>query len=293
MNFSSFFSSPDAMKTFNKVINSTSKELLCGPGSQCAIDKESNNLEQKYIESQNNVDTAPQQLLESEKNYYLYSQGQKGYNQFLNTKYTSEADTVVKDITDIFNLELQKVMQMNNTLKSLTVNYENEKERERLKYDVTFIPASNIKMIDADTLINVYSEYIEWEFPGLYTKLACSQALGHNSITGYDPEYKVIQLTENDKFKVILGSDGLWEMIMKDDIQDVNNLYNMEANAIVEQTTNRWLQMWNMHDVLNNKKNVQGKFTPHQCDDIAVFIADILPNEINEMANENENENGI
>ena len=172
-------------------------------------------------------------------------------------------------------------------------NYENEKERERLKYDVTFIPASNIKMIDADTLINVYSEYIEWEFPGLYTKLACSQALGHNSITGYDPEYKVIQLTENDKFKVIVGSDGLWEMIMKDDIQDVNNLYNMDANAIVEQTTNRWLQMWNMHDVLNNKKNIQGKFTPHQCDDIAVFIADILPNEINEMTNENENENGI
>jgi serine/threonine protein phosphatase PrpC len=166
-------------------------------------------------------------------------------------------------------------------------NYENEKERERLKYDVTFIPASNIKMIDADTLINVYSEYIEWEFPGLYTKLACSQALGHNSITGYDPEYKVIQLTENDKFKVIVGSDGLWEMIMKDDIQDVNNLYNMDANAIVEQTTNRWLQMWNMHDVLNNKKNVQGKFTPHQCDDIAVFIADILPNEINEMTKEN------
>jgi hypothetical protein len=47
--------------------------------------------------------------------------------------------------------------------------------------------------------------------------------------------------------------------------------------------------MWNMHDVLNNKKNVQGKFTPHQCDDIAVFIADILPNEINEMTKENEN----
>jgi len=172
-------------------------------------------------------------------------------------------------------------------------NYENEKERERLKYDVTFIPASNIKMIDADTLINVYSEYIEWEFPGLYTKLACTQALGHNSITGYDPEYKVIPLTENDKFKVIIGSDGLWEMIMKDDIQDVNNLYNMDANAIVEQTTNRWLQMWNMHDVLNNKKNVQGKFTPQQCDDIAVLVVDILPNEINEMANENENENEI
>jgi len=128
MDISTFFSSPDAIKTFNQVIQSTSEDLLCGQGSQCAVDKESNNLEQKYIESQNNVNTASQQLLESEKNYYLYSQGQKGYNQFLNTKYTSESDTVVKDITDIFNLEVQKVMQMNNTLKSLTVNYENEKE---------------------------------------------------------------------------------------------------------------------------------------------------------------------
>lgn len=128
MNFSSFFSSPDAIKTFNKVINSTSQQLLCGPGSQCAKDKESSNLEKKYRDSQNNMNTASQQLFDSEKNYYLYSKGQAGYNQFLNEKYTSEANKVVKDLTNNFNIEVHKVMQMNNTLKSLAVNYENEKE---------------------------------------------------------------------------------------------------------------------------------------------------------------------
>jgi len=168
-------------------------------------------------------------------------------------------------------------------------NYENEKEHERLKYDVDFIPSSNIKMIDNNTLINIYSEYIEWDFPGSYTKLACSQALGHNNITGYDPEYKVIPITENDQFKVIIGSDGLWDMIMKDDIQDVNNLYNMDADAIVEQTTNRWLQLWNMHDVLNNQPIVQCRFSRSQCDDIGVFVADITPIPI-EKNETNENE---
>jgi len=156
-------------------------------------------------------------------------------------------------------------------------NYENEKERERLKSVANFVPSSNIKMIDYNTLINVYSEYIEWKLPGSNTMLACSQALGHRGVTGYDPEYKVIPITENDQFKVIIGSDGLWDMIMKDDIGDVNNLYHMDAPTIVQQTTSRWLQLWNMRDVLNNKPMVQCTFSPRQCDDIGVFVADIIP----------------
>jgi serine/threonine protein phosphatase PrpC len=168
-------------------------------------------------------------------------------------------------------------------------NYENEKERERLKSVVKFVPSSNIKMIDSNTLINIPSEYIEWDLPGSYTILACSQALGHSSITGYDPEYKVISITENDQFKVIIGSDGLWDMIMKDDIADVNNLYHMDAPTIVEQTTNRWLQLWNMRDVINNKPMIQCRFTPKQCDDIGVFVSDIKPIPI-EKNETNENE---
>lgn len=157
-------------------------------------------------------------------------------------------------------------------------NYKNKREYERLKYDVDFIPSSNIKMINHDTLISVYSEYIEWEFPGLYTKLACSQALGNNNMTGYDPDYTTIPLTLEDTYKVIIGSDGLWDMVMVDNEKDMNRLYKMDAPTIVEQTTTRWLQEWNMQDLLNhNQEIIQCNFTPKQCDDIAVVVVDIAP----------------
>lgn len=156
-------------------------------------------------------------------------------------------------------------------------NFENQKERERLKTVATFIPSANIKITNHDTLISVYSEYIEWDLPNSYTKLACSQSLGHYNATGYDPDYTVIPITQNDKFKVVMGSDGLWDMMIKEDEQDMNALYNMNAQAIAEHATTRWLQMWNMHDVLNNKDSVKCRFTPNQADDVAVFVADIDP----------------
>jgi hypothetical protein len=61
----------------------------------------------------------------------------------------------------------------------------------------------------------------------------------------------------------------------------------MDADTIVEQTTSRWLQLWNMRDVLNNKPMVQCSFSPSQCDDIGVFVADIIPIPIEKKEGEN------
>jgi serine/threonine protein phosphatase PrpC len=97
-------------------------------------------------------------------------------------------------------------------------------------------------------------------------------------MTGYDPDYTTIPLTLEDTYKVIIGSDGLWDMVMVDDEKDMNRLYKMDAHTIVERTTNRWLQEWNMQDLLNHNQTViQCNFTPKQCDDIAVVVVDIVP----------------
>jgi serine/threonine protein phosphatase PrpC len=157
-------------------------------------------------------------------------------------------------------------------------NYKNEKERVRLNDKVIFKPSSNIKMTDQNTLINVYSEYIEWNSEDSSFMLACSQSLGHAGITGYDPEIMVIPILAEDKYKIIIGSDGLWDMIMLDNEEDMKNLYLKNVNDIMEQTTNRWLQEWNMQDLLNNKPTiVKSKFKPKHCDDIAIIVADINP----------------
>lgn len=157
-------------------------------------------------------------------------------------------------------------------------NYKNEKERERLEKKVNYIPSSNIKMVECDKLISIYSEYIEWEMPIKNFKLACTQALGHNGITGYDPESVIIPLVSGDRYKVIIGSDGLWDMIMNDDEEDMKQLYSKNVDEIMFQTTNRWLQEWNMQDLLNNNPDIiQCKFEPKHCDDVAIIVADIIP----------------
>lgn len=173
----------------------------------------------------------------------------------------------------------QAALYKNGKLEFITEehNYKNEKEKLRLGNNVNYIPASNIQIEDNNTLISVYSEYLEWEGEN-YTKLACSQCLGHNGITGCVPDTIIIPVTNGDRFKVILGSDGLWDMIMKDSEEDLNQLYGMNAEQIMNQTVNRWLQPWNMIDRLNNKTNfLVCQYKSYQCDDIAIVVADIIP----------------
>ena len=172
----------------------------------------------------------------------------------------------------------QAAVYKNGKLEFITEehSFKNEKENARLANNVTYIPSYDIEIVDDSTLISVYSEYIEWNED--YTKLACSQALGHNGITGCAPDTVVIPITPGDRYKVVIGSDGLWDMIIKENDEDILHLWGMDADAIMKQTTERWLQKWNMVDVLNNDPTIHyAKYEPYQCDDIAVVVADIVP----------------
>lgn len=172
----------------------------------------------------------------------------------------------------------QAAIYKNGKLEFITEEhcFKNEKERVRLSDYVTYIPSYNIEIVDDSTLISCYSEYIEWNKD--YTKLACSQALGHNGVTGCAPDTVVIPITPGDRYKVVIGSDGLWDMIIKENDEDILQLWGMDADAIMKQTTERWLQKWKMVDVLNNDPTIHyAKYEPYQCDDIAVVVADIVP----------------
>jgi len=155
-------------------------------------------------------------------------------------------------------------------------NFTNETERKRLDGAVVFVPSTNIRVVDEYTLISVYSEYIEWN--SNRSRIACSQALGHNGITGCFPDKTVIPIELNNTYKVIIGSDGLWDMVMMNDKNEMNELYNMDVDDIMIQTTERWLQEWNMRDDFNNDPTLYYcKYQPNQCDDISVVVADIIP----------------
>jgi serine/threonine protein phosphatase PrpC len=184
-----------------------------------------------------------------------------------------------KDRIECFNCgDSQVVVYRNGNIDFISTehNYLNKNERNRLENDVKFLPSMNIKMIDKDTLVSVYSEYIEWNDNGV--RLACSQSLGHNGITGCMPDKTIIPITLNDNYKVIIGSDGLWDMTMMNDNYEMTELYYMDAEDIMKRTIERWLQPWKMQDLLNNDTTIHHcSYKPRQCDDISVVVADIIP----------------
>lgn len=132
-------------------------------------------------------------------------------------------------------------------------NRKNPLEVERLSKHAYYSyskKSNNVPAIKSATSLRaIASEYNYF----IDTMLAMSQAIGHNDITGYEPERKTIFFDENDKMDVIMGSDGLWEMILLDDgrhpiseedmvdvLQDKQDLLTMNAAELVSKSEARW-----------------------------------------------------
>ena len=123
-----FFQNPQVIANFNNMVHQTTSDVLCTSTSECGKARIAADLEKKYIASQVNLKTAPNQLDDSEKNYYVFTKGQAGYNRFLIHKLTNEADIETSKMAAEFNQYIERVSQMNDTLNSLMVNHTNELE---------------------------------------------------------------------------------------------------------------------------------------------------------------------
>ena len=110
------------------------------------------------------------------------------------------------------------------------------------------------------------------------TRLAMSQSLGHNHITGYEPECHTEYFNESDKMRVVCGSDGFFDMILledgeneEDNKQDLLDITNMEVQAILDKVEARWKQKW----ILDNGSSsgyVSAIFEPDMYDDISTIL---------------------
>ena len=208
-------------------------------------------------------------------------------NEFKNNNYYYTSGSTVclvkyhKDHVEVINCgDSQAAIFKNGELVLLTEehNWRNQSERDRLlelhKNNIITRPTMDIKVFNDTDLIGVLSEYIRYPDN---TLIACSQSLGHRGITGCTPSISRIKFDEADTIRVIVGTDGLWEMIMKDNINEMNKLYRMEGNDILQFALSRWLQKWNMYRLESPNDITVASYERHQCDDIGVVVMDILP----------------
>lgn len=171
---------------------------------------------------------------------------------------------------------------------SETHEYGNAKEKERLEntgriYYV--LDSKSMKIVSETEMQVVKSFYIVHKNDGV--QLALSQALGHDGKTGVCPDRMVIPYEETDDIRILLGSDGLFDMVFREKeedkfvTQDLLALIDMPGEAILKRTIDRWLQEWEMYYSFEDPTaSMSGKYEKKHCDDVAIVKITIKPESV-------------
>ena len=100
----------------NKILEQSYNTLICGPS--CQKQKISEELKQKYLDAQTNLKTAPNQLEQTKRNYYIYTEGENNYNTKQENDLKLNAEKIETDLTNAFNEELTNANVMNSYLQT-------------------------------------------------------------------------------------------------------------------------------------------------------------------------------
>jgi hypothetical protein len=110
----------------NELLEQSANALQCGPDCQKA--KISDQLKQKYVDAKTAMQTAPITLEQTEKNYYVYTQGEPYYDRLQETELTQKATSVAQALETNFNEELVTANTMNAYLNTALLNSANTQE---------------------------------------------------------------------------------------------------------------------------------------------------------------------
>ena len=110
----------------NQLLELSSQELICGP--DCQQKKISTELKQKYLDAQTNLQTAPINLENTKKNFYVYSEGLPFYDNMREEELQQKADTISTLISENFNTEVSDANIMNIYLNTALINSKYTKE---------------------------------------------------------------------------------------------------------------------------------------------------------------------
>ena len=104
----------------NQLLEQAKSSLLCGP--TCQKTKKTEELRQKYMDAETNLQTAPIQLEQSRKNYYVFSQGRPYYDNMLEQELNEKAEQITAMLADNFRDELTSAKTMNQYLNSVLIS---------------------------------------------------------------------------------------------------------------------------------------------------------------------------
>jgi hypothetical protein len=145
----------------NDMLNQTLAAITVSPQQQ--RNQTLDSLQQKYLDAQTNLQTAPLQLEASKKNYYVYKNGETSYNNMLENELEQKANLIRQQISNKFNEETNNAHIMNSYYNTEIINSANTIElyNEYLKKNADL--EKSIKDLHGDVLTNDRKTYYESE----------------------------------------------------------------------------------------------------------------------------------
>ena len=150
---------PDTSTILNALMQQTQASLLCGP--DCQKRKKKDELEQKYLSAQNTMITAPIELENAKKNYYVFTDGDNAYNNMLEQELKQKADKLANELTQKFTEEINKANIVNINLNNDIINSKNSLELYKDYLSKNKTMETNIKKSHGDILTNDRKSYYE------------------------------------------------------------------------------------------------------------------------------------
>jgi serine/threonine protein phosphatase PrpC len=98
-----------------------------------------------------------------------------------------------------------------------------------------------------------------------------TMALGHNNMTGFDPDIETMRFKLTDHVRIVSGSDGFWGMIVK--TLDEDKLKTCTLEQLVDLAETRWKQEWEYAADIKKPDSIELTRFPGY-DDIAVCVWD-------------------
>jgi hypothetical protein len=149
-------------ETINNLIEKASEMTsICGPS--CQKTKVSQELEQKYLDAQTNMQTAPVNLESAKKNYYIFSKGRTEYNNINEKELQMKATQISETIEQNFNDGITNANTMNTLLNTALINSQHTIRLFKDLSEKNKILKSKVKEIHGDILTNSRKTYYQTE----------------------------------------------------------------------------------------------------------------------------------
>lgn len=107
----------------NSLLEKSSQIMACGP--ICQKQKTSNDLKQKYLNAQTNLITAPIQLNDAKRKYYVYTEGEAYYNNLNETELKNQVSQIASKLKEYLDENVYIAHTMNNLYETTLLNSEN------------------------------------------------------------------------------------------------------------------------------------------------------------------------